>query len=105
MLCWQHRCINGRVDISVSLSLHGAVQRSERECVHSYANGVDKMHIPWAVEGLPTLLHLSLFLFFGGLVIFLFNIDQEVFICVVCVDRAFLNGVWIDHTAAINSAG
>ena len=40
------------------------------------------MHIPRAVEGLPTLLHLSLFLFFGGLVIFLFNIDREVFTCV-----------------------
>jgi hypothetical protein len=48
-----------------------------------FANGVDEMRIPWAVEGLPTLLHLSLFLFFGGLVIFLFNVDQEVFICVV----------------------
>ena len=48
-----------------------------------FANGVEKMHVPWAVEGLPTLLHLSLFLFFGGLVIFLFNIDQEVFIFVV----------------------
>ena len=44
-----------------------------------FANGVDEMHIPWAVEGLPTLLHLSLFLFFGGLVIFLFNIDHAVF--------------------------
>ena len=48
-----------------------------------FANGVDKMHVPWAVEGLPTLLHLSLFLFFGGLAIFLFNVDQEVFTCVV----------------------
>jgi hypothetical protein len=48
-----------------------------------FADGVDKMHVPWAVEGLPTLLHLSLFLFFGGLVIFLFNVDQEVFTCVV----------------------
>ena len=47
------------------------------------SNGVDRMHIPWAVEGLPTLLHLSLFLFFGGLVIFLFNVDHEVFTCVV----------------------
>jgi hypothetical protein len=44
-----------------------------------FANGVDKMHIPWAVEGLPTLLHLSLFLFLGGLVIFLFNVDHAVF--------------------------
>ena len=48
-----------------------------------FANGVEKMHVPWAVEGLPTLLHLSLFLFFGGLAIFLFNIDQQVFISVV----------------------
>jgi Family of unknown function (DUF6535) len=48
-----------------------------------FANGVETMHIPWAVEGLPTLLHLSLFLFFGGLVIFLFNVHREVFLCVV----------------------
>jgi hypothetical protein len=41
------------------------------------------MHVPWAVEALPTLLHLSLFLFFGGLAIFLFNVDEEVFTCVV----------------------
>jgi hypothetical protein len=44
-----------------------------------FADGVDKMHIPWAVEGLPALLHLSVFLFFGGLAIFLFNIDHAVF--------------------------
>jgi Family of unknown function (DUF6535)/Ubiquitin carboxyl-terminal hydrolase len=55
-----------------------------------FASGVDKMHIPWAVEGLPTLLHLSLFLFFGGLVIFLFNVDHEVFTCVVCWIGLFL---------------
>ena len=48
-----------------------------------FANGAEKMHISWAVEGLPTLLHLSLFLFFTGLAIFLFNVHQEVFICVV----------------------
>ena len=44
-----------------------------------YANGVDKMHLPWAVEGLPTMLHLSMILFLGGLAIFLFNVDREVF--------------------------
>ena len=47
-----------------------------------FANGVEEMHVPWAVEGLPTLLHLSLFLFFGGLAIFLFNVDHDVFTCV-----------------------
>ena len=44
-----------------------------------FAEGLDEMHIHWAVEGLPTLLHLSVFLFFGGLAIFLFNVDHAVF--------------------------
>jgi hypothetical protein len=48
-----------------------------------FAEGVDKMHIPLAVEGLPMLLHLSLFLFFGGLAIFLFSVNHEVFIYVI----------------------
>ncbi|KAF8480726.1 hypothetical protein DFH94DRAFT_609341, partial [Russula ochroleuca] len=43
-----------------------------------FAEGVEKMYIPWAVEGLPTLVHLSVFLFLGGLVIFLFNVDHWV---------------------------
>ena len=49
-----------------------------------YAEGVGNMHIPWAVEGLPTLLHLSLFLFFGGVAVFLFNVNREVFSYVIC---------------------
>ena len=48
-----------------------------------FADGLHNMHISWVVEGLPTLLHLSLFLFFGGLVIFLFHVDSEVFRAVV----------------------
>ncbi|KAF8484503.1 hypothetical protein DFH94DRAFT_235514 [Russula ochroleuca] len=56
----------------------------KRARMHAFfADGVDKMHIPWAVEGLPTLLHLSLFLFFSGLAIFLYNVDREVFMSVV----------------------
>ncbi|KAH9971382.1 hypothetical protein BGW80DRAFT_1460644 [Lactifluus volemus] len=31
-----------------------------------FANGVEKFHLPWAVETLPTLLHLSLFLSFSA---------------------------------------
>ena len=54
-----------------------------------YAEGVDKMHIPWAVEGLPTLPHISVFLIFGGLVIFLFDVDEGVFLCVVSWIRLF----------------
>jgi Family of unknown function (DUF6535) len=48
-----------------------------------FAEGVDKLHLPWAVETLPTLLHASLFLFFLGLVIFLFSINHTVFTVVL----------------------
>jgi Family of unknown function (DUF6535) len=48
-----------------------------------FANGVEKFHLPWSVEALPALLHLSLFLFFTGLAIYLFNINHTVFTVVV----------------------
>jgi hypothetical protein len=48
-----------------------------------FAEGVDNLHLPWTVEALPTLLHLSLFLFFAGLLIFLFNLHLTVFSTVV----------------------
>lgn len=44
-----------------------------------FADGVEKLHLPWVVEALPALLHLSLFLFFAGLLIFLFNVNETVF--------------------------
>ena len=45
-----------------------------------FADGVDKMQIHWAVEGLPMLLHISLFPSFGGIVIYLYNINYEIFL-------------------------
>ena len=48
-----------------------------------FAEGVENMYISWAVEGLPTLVHLSVFIFFAGLVIFLFNVDNGVFSSVI----------------------
>ena len=48
-----------------------------------FANGVDKMRVPLVVEILSALLHLSLFLFFSGLVIFLLNINPSIFVSVV----------------------
>ena len=44
-----------------------------------FAEGVDKLHLPWAVETLPILLHLSVFLFFAGLLVYLFSINHTVF--------------------------
>jgi len=48
-----------------------------------FAEGVDKLHLPCAVEALPALLHLSLSLFFAGLAVFLFNINHTVFKVVI----------------------
>jgi hypothetical protein len=44
-----------------------------------FAEGVDKFLLPWAVEALPTMLHLSLFLFFAGLAVFLSNVNLTIF--------------------------
>ena len=44
-----------------------------------FAKGIDRLHLPWAVDALPLLLHLSLSLFFAGLLVFLFNVNHTVF--------------------------
>ena len=44
-----------------------------------FAEGVDKFLLPWAVEALPTMLHISLFSFFAGLAVFLWNVDLTIF--------------------------
>ena len=49
-----------------------------------FASGVDKFHVAWAVETLPALVHLSLLMFFAGLLVFLFNINHTVFSIIVC---------------------
>ena len=44
-----------------------------------FAEGVDQLHLPWAVKALPFLSQLSLSLFFAGLLVLLFNTDHAVF--------------------------
>ena len=48
-----------------------------------FAEGVERLHLPWTVEALPTLLHISLFLFFAGLGVLLFGVHRTVFKVVV----------------------
>ncbi|KAH9057282.1 hypothetical protein EDB87DRAFT_1541592, partial [Lactarius vividus] len=43
-----------------------------------FFEGVDKFLLPWAVEALPMLLHLSLFLFFAGISVFLWNVNLTI---------------------------
>lgn len=44
-----------------------------------FAEGLEKRHLHLAVEALPILLHISLFLFFAGLLVFLSHTDSAVF--------------------------
>jgi len=48
-----------------------------------FSEGVEKSHISSVVEALPALLHLSICLFFAGLLVWLFNIDHHVFLAVI----------------------
>jgi hypothetical protein len=43
-----------------------------------FANGVKTSYILWVIEAIPALVHLSLFIFFSGLLIYLFNINHTV---------------------------
>jgi hypothetical protein len=48
-----------------------------------FASGFEKFHVPWAVDALPAMVHLSLF-FFAGLLVYLFNINHIVFKVMIC---------------------
>jgi hypothetical protein len=48
-----------------------------------FAEGVERLHLPWTVEALPTLLHISVFLFFAGLGVYLFGVHKTVFSVVI----------------------
>ncbi|KAI9458613.1 hypothetical protein BJY52DRAFT_1416389 [Lactarius psammicola] len=52
----------------------------KRAQVHAFfSEGVETLHLPWAVQILPTLLHLSLFLFLAGVVVFLGQVNQTIY--------------------------
>ena len=48
-----------------------------------YAEGIDKLYLHRVTRAVPILIHVSLFLFFSGLPIFLFNVNRTVFNVVV----------------------
>ena len=61
-----------------------------------FAEGVEKCLLPWAVETLPTLLHISLFLFFAGLAVFLSNANVTIFQVRVIMGRRLHGPGYID---------
>ena len=44
-----------------------------------FAEGIKRFRVPWVFEALPALLHLSVFLFFAGLVVYLWHINLTTF--------------------------
>ena len=62
-----------------------------------FAGGAEKMSLPWAVEALPLLIHLSLFLFFLGLIIFMRNINHSVYFSIISAIGLF-SAVYVSFT-------
>ena len=62
-----------------------------------FAGGVDRMHFRWAVEALPLLIHVSLFLFFSGLIIFMQNINHSVYVSIISAVGIF-SAVYVSFT-------
>jgi len=54
-----------------------------------FSEGVHKSHISWVAEALPALLHISIYLFISGLLVWLFNINRLVFLAVVLFSALF----------------
>ena len=92
--------VNGLWSLSLVISLTGALMTTllqhwarrylklansrcypqEKARIHAfYRHGVEKLYIKWTIEAVPPLLHLSLFLFFAGLSVFLFCIHSTIF--------------------------
>jgi hypothetical protein len=78
----------------------------DRARLHKFfAKGKDKYRFHRVAEALPALVHLSLFLFFAGLVVYLFNTNHTAFTAVICWVAllsvtygfiTFMPFIWID---------
>ena len=64
--------------IKVTRPRSTASERKQARYHAFYAEGVESFLLPWVFEALPAMLHLSVFLFFAGLVVFLWNFDPTI---------------------------
>ena len=77
MAYWRHCYSSGHGDLRVAYPPYCPYKRAR---IHAfYKHGVEKLHIPLVIEVLPALLHVSLFLFFAGLSVFLFDVHPTIF--------------------------
>ena len=65
----------------------------------SFANGVTTFHVPRVVEALPALVHLALFIFFAGLLVYLFKQPRSVRRSVL-LGGTFVGDILIHHVYA-----
>ena len=54
-----------------------------------FSEGVHKSHLPWVAEALPALVHISVYLFISGLLVWISNINRHVFLTVVLFSALF----------------
>ena len=55
-----------------------------------FSEGVNESHISWVAEALPALVHISIYLFISGLLVWLFNINHLVFHAVSLFSALFV---------------
>jgi len=88
------------------VSHHAGRGLKERAQIHSFlASGITKFRVNPMVQALPAMVHLSLFIFFAGLLVYLFNINHAVFSAVACCVAllsaiygfiTFMSFIWLD---------
>ncbi|KAH9984556.1 hypothetical protein BJV77DRAFT_952712, partial [Russula vinacea] len=62
---------------------HGSKLLDRAQVRSFFAEGVTKYHLPGVVEALPALLHISVFFFFSGLLIYIYNIHRALFFLII----------------------
>ena len=74
-----HQCTHRYLEITQRRRSSPQEQARIREF---FAHGIREWYLPLAIEVLPQFLYFSIFLFFSGLLIYLFNVDLSVYIAV-----------------------
>ncbi len=62
---------------------HGSKLHDRARIRSFFAEGVIKYHLPMVVDALPALLHISVFFFFAGLLVFIYNIHHSLFFLIL----------------------
>lgn len=73
---WAHRYL-------LITQSHGSKLHDRARIRSFFAEGVNKFHLPKVVDALPALLHISVFFFLAGLLVYIYNIHHSLFFLIL----------------------